>query len=530
MPAGKAPPREARSHELLQALSGALAILGSARDEREALVESFDHAARAFGAEKALLLRVRSGDASALESLRAAGLDERQVEACVSGQPLEGVSPSRIRQAIETGRPQLVENSQFENKGAAETGSLAARPYSVLATPVSDPWTRSVLAVLYFQTAPGPTGYSEEDLPFLEAYATALGHAFGLFLGGERRLRQAEEEWKRRDQAPEIVGDSEATHRLRRELLEIYVPASEAQPPRPILVLGETGTGKDLVARYLHYYSPARSRGPFVEHNCASLSGELVQSVLFGHVKGAFTGAQEAALGLVRAAHKGTLFLDEIGELPARGQELLLKVLDHWQVQPLGDTRGHPVDVQLVLATNRELAQDAAAGRFRQDLFQRLKALTLRLAPLRDRPGDIRPLVAHFLAQAEKSLKRRTRGLSPDALRALLAYRWPGNVREVAGCCAALVLHAQPGEELSRALLERVCPEVLSGALAAGRRFAQDSLAGSFQEAHGRFERQFLLDRLELLGWDVPETARSLGLSAATLYRYLQRHGLREGR
>src|SRR5262249_591837 len=161
---------------------------------------------------------------------------------------VEGVSPSRIRKAIESGEPQLVENSQFEDKGASETASLRGRPYSVLCAPVSDPWTGSVLAVLYFQRAPGPRGYAADDIPFLRGYGTALGHAFGLFLTSEQRYRQLEDDWRRLQRersagrAPEIIGDSEEIARLRSELDESFVPGTEARHPQPILVLGDTGT------------------------------------------------------------------------------------------------------------------------------------------------------------------------------------------------------------------------------------------------------------------------------------------------
>ncbi len=522
-----------RSRELLAALAHALRVLGSARDETTALSESFEHATRAFAAEKALLLRVTAGETE-FEAVRSQGLEFEQVKACVTGRSLEGVSPTQIRKAIETREAQLVVNSQFSDQGASETGSLKGRPHSVLCAPVLDPWTRAVLAVLYFQTRPGPQGYSAADLPFLDAYATALGHAFGLFLDSQRRYRDLEADWQRLQKgatssAPEIIGDSEEIARLRADLLETYIPATTAAPPRPLLVLGDTGTGKDLVARYLHYYSPSRKEAPLIEYNCAGLAGDLAQSTLFGHVRGAFTGATDAAPGLFRAAHRGTLFLDEVGELPATGQELLLKVLDHWKVQPVGDTRTHVVDVQLVCATNRDLGADVRAGRFRHDLYHRLKPLTLRLSALRARPGDIRPLLSHFLADAEKSLKKRTRGLSPEALHALMAYAWPGNVRELAGVCAALVTHCRASAEIDLTLLRRLAPEVLGQASAFGTRLADDLIAGSFKEARATFERDFLLRRLDLHHWNVPDAARSLGLSTATLYRYLQRHGLRQG-
>ena len=522
-----------RSHDLLQPVTRALEILGSARDQTAALTESFEHATRAFGAEKALLLRVKHIEPLELEGIRSVGLDFDQVVACVRGQSVDGVSPSRIRRAIEALEPQIVENSQFEGRDASETGSLRGRPHSVLCAPVSDPWTGSVLAVLYFQTTPGRRGYTEADLPFLRGYATALGHAFGLFLTSEQRYRQLEDDWRRlqRDRdggAPEVIGDSEEMSRLRSDLHESYIPATEARTPRPFLILGDTGTGKDLVARYIHYYSPKRSRNPFVEYNCAGLSGDLVPTTLFGHVRGAFTGATDSTQGLFRAAHQGTLFLDEIGEMPLRGQELLLKVLDRWIVQPVGDTRTYPVDVQLVCATNRDLAGAVRDGRFRHDLYQRLKALTIRLTPLASRPGDIRPLLTHFLAEAEKSLKKRTRGLTAEALRSLLSYSWPGNVRELAGACTALVTHARHGEAIDLGDIERHCSDILGPATPDGARFAEEEIGGSFQAARSQFERNFFLHRLELHRWNIPEAARSMGVSAATLYRYLQRHGLRQ--
>jgi DNA-binding NtrC family response regulator len=523
-----------RSRELLSALSQALQILGSARDETEALSASFGHAARAFSAEKALLLRVRSLAPLEFEALHSEGLEAEQVEALVTGAPIEGVSPTQIKRAIEARQVQVVENSQLEGHAASLTASLKGRPHSVLCGPVLDPWTKTVLAVLYFQTRPGPRGYAPADAPFLDAYAIALGHAFGLFLDSERRYRRLEADWRRLQVpdargAPEILGDSEDMARLRVELVETFLPATAASPPRPILILGETGTGKDLVARYLHAYSTSRSQGPFVEANCAGLSGELAQATLFGHTRGAFTGAVDAAAGLFRSAHRGTLFLDEVGDLPPRGQELLLKVLDQWTVQPLGESRSYPVDVLLLAATHRDLAKEVQAGRFRHDLYHRLKPLSIRLTPLRERRGDIRPLLSHFLAQAEQSLKKRTRGLSSEALRAFLAYSWPGNVRELAGVAAALVAHGRAGEAIDLESVRRRCPELVEGESPGGASLADEQISGSFKQARVRFERDFFLQRLELHRWNMTDAAQSLGISVATLYRYLQRHGLSRG-
>jgi len=166
-------------------------------------------------------------------------------------------------------------------------------------------------------------------------------------------------------------------------------------------------------------------------------------------------------------------------------------------------------------------------GRFRHDLYQRLKPLTIRLTPLAQRPGDILSLLTYFLAQAEKQLKKRTRGVSPDALRALLSYSWPGNVRELAGVCTAIVTHARPGEALDPASLQRLAPEVFDPEHHVETRFADEMVQGAFYEARARFEREFIVRRLDLQQWNVPEAARSMGLSTATLYRYLQRLGLK---
>jgi DNA-binding NtrC family response regulator len=524
-----------RNDGLLRAVTRALQVLGTEQDPMVALGESFEHAARALEAEKALLLRVVQHEPLVLESLRSHGLGPEDISACVLGWSVDGVSPSRIRQAISTREPQLIENSRLE-PNSGETPSLVTRAHSVLCAPVIDPWTRVLLAVLYFQTTAKPqgAGYSASDLPFVEGYATTLGHVLGLFIGSQERYRSMEKDWEQRleraggAQGPEIIGLSEEIGRIRADLHESYLPATETDNPRPILILGPTGSGKDLLSHYLHAYSSKRNKHPLVEYNCAGLSGDLAAPTLFGHVRGAFTGATASAPGLLRAAHRGTLFLDEVGDLPPRGQELLLKVFDNWKVQPVGDINSYAVDVQVICATNRDLARDVADGRFRNDLYQRLKALLLRLPPLASRPADIRPLLSHYLSQAERSLKKRTRGLTPEALQLLLAYSWPGNVRELAGVCTALITHAKNGDEITAALIEARCPDVLV-APRANAPYAVEAVQGSFHEARGRFERTFLLDRLELLRWNVQEVARSLSLSVPTLYRYLRRHALVKG-
>ena len=198
-----------------------------------------------------------------------------------------------------------------------------------------------------------------------------------------------------------------------------------------ILILGETGTGKEVMAREVHARSQ-RSRGPFIPVDCSSLSETLFESELFGHVRGAFTGANRDSLGFIRAADGGTLFLDEIGELGAGTQAKLLRVIQERRVVPVGETRGRPVDIRVIAATHRDLPSMVRDGTFRQDLYFRLNVVTLRLPPLRERREDVIPLARHFLRLQAELYDEPVKRLAPDAAAALRAYDWPGNVREVA--------------------------------------------------------------------------------------------------
>ena len=221
-----------------------------------------------------------------------------------------------------------------------------------------------------------------------------------------------------------MVGHSEAMRRLS-ELIHRVAPT-----PSTVLILGESGVGKEVTARALHQMSPRAERS-FVPLNCAAVSAELMESELFGHVRGAFTGAREARRGLFHYANGGTLFLDEIGELPLAMQTKLLRVLEERRIRPVGSEAEVPVDVRVVAATNRDLRAEVAAGRFRQDLFYRLEVVTLAIPPLRERREDIAELAVHFNAQLASRLGLPPLPLSQADLARLAAYAWPGNVREL---------------------------------------------------------------------------------------------------
>src|SRR6185369_9493165 len=228
----------------------------------------------------------------------------------------------------------------------------------------------------------------------------------------------------RRDRFSEILGTSASMAEVFR-LME-----SAAASPIAVLVEGETGTGKELVARGIHRAS-ARAEGPFLAINCAALPETLLESELFGHRRGAFTGAVQDHIGLFEAAAAGTLLLDEIGEMPMTMQVKLLRVLQEGEVVPLGDTRPRKIDVRVISATNRELSTEIAAHRFREDLYYRLAAFPIRIPPLRERREDIPLLADHFLAGAAERHRKWIRGIEPAALELLTRFDWPGNVREL---------------------------------------------------------------------------------------------------
>jgi two-component system response regulator HydG len=282
-----------------------------------------------------------------------------------------------------------------------------------------------------------------------------------------------------------------------------------------VLVTGESGTGKELVARAIHKASERRD-GPFVAVSCAAVPHDILEAELFGHSKGAFTGASEARVGLFQQAEGGTLFLDEIGDMPLELQPKLLRALQERSVRPVGSPREVPFDARIVAATNKNLEHVAEIGQFRKDLYFRIKVLHIHLPPLRERGWDVIELARVFLQRAADGATDAT--LTPEAERLLLSYHWPGNVRELENCMYAAVALACGGrvgfEELPTAIRSRrPVPE----------RVAVDAI--SLEDV----ERRHIEVVLRAVGWNKAEAARKLGIDRATLYRKLSRLGLTRG-
>jgi DNA-binding NtrC family response regulator len=503
---------------LISALDEALSVLASTADLEDALRQSFEAAVRGCKAQRGILLLVEQETPPRLRSICALGkINVEQAEATESGRSAPGISAQVIRKALSTKQCQVVQDPRMQT---LQTAAFVAEPYSVLCAPIIDPYTRGVLAIAYFQQSQPGLAYEFEDLVWLDTYAAALGRLFGYFFQAQRRERDLQALRGANDRpegAPDLVGDSHHTQRLRRELHQTLIPTASAPSPTPFLLLGEKGTGKEVVARYIRAYSQ-RCNGPFVTINCAEITPELAAARFFGHKRGAFTGAISDEKGLFRSAHKGVLFLDEISHLALPVQATLLRALDYRTVQPVGTTEQLPVDVLLIMATNRDLDLAAESGQFLPDLLDRMTVgHTIRLAPLRERPLDIIPLLEHYRVVNERRLRRPTLGFDPAVFRALTAYSWPGNVREVSGVAAKLVTHTTPGARIDRESLRRACPEAAS----AGEASRIEPVADlRFREAINQFRRDLILARLEQHSGNGAAAARSLGMGETTLRRW----------
>jgi two-component system, NtrC family, response regulator AtoC len=335
----------------------------------------------------------------------------------------------------------------------------------------------------------------------------------------ERRRLVAEQKTVPTDgktQLQDIVGKSAV-------MLEVYkLVARVAATTATVLVAGESGTGKELVARSIHTHSP-RANAPFVPVNCTALTESLLESELFGHARGAFTGAVGAKRGLFETASGGTLFLDEIGDMGPKMQAQLLRTLQDGEVRPVGGTESIRVDVRLVCATNKDLEDEVKAGRFREDLYFRINVVTVQLPPLRDRREDIPSLVAHFLSKTARRERRDVAAMSQEALRLLTAYSWPGNVRELENAIERAVAVAKGNVVLPSDLPPEVGGSAAGGAAAGGP--AADGGLIADRPTLGELERRYIQLVLGECGGNKKKAAEKLGIDRRTLYRALERSG-----
>jgi DNA-binding NtrC family response regulator/tetratricopeptide (TPR) repeat protein len=328
------------------------------------------------------------------------------------------------------------------------------------------------------------------------------------------------------DPLDEVIGESPGVVAVRERIARLLSRSSEVRRLPPVLIQGETGTGKGLTARAIHRVGP-RASGPFVDVNCAAIPETLLEAEMFGFERGAFTDARQAKRGLFQAAHRGTLFLDEIGLLPEGLQAKLLKVIEERTVRRLGSTQSESVDVWVITATSTDLAAATRERRFREDLYHRLAVLTLTLPPLRERGSDILTLAEHFLARACADYDLAPKRFAPDARQRLLDYGWPGNVRELGNVMERVALLGETPVVGADALglPELAEPPVTRGVVEAPARPETAPLA----EAMDGVERAHLVEALTATDWNVTRAAIRLGISRNTLRYRIEKHGLRPG-
>ncbi|WP_053158658.1 sigma-54 dependent transcriptional regulator [Pseudomonas protegens] len=339
-------------------------------------------------------------------------------------------------------------------------------------------------------------------LPFdVSRVQVTLGRAFGMArLRGQGSIHVDQPEH-------ELLGNSRPIRDLRKLLGKL------APTESPVLIRGESGTGKELVARTLHRQSQRHDK-PFVAINCGAIPEHLIQSELFGHEKGAFTGAHQRKVGRIEAAHGGTLFLDEIGDLPLELQANLLRFLQEKHIERVGGSKPIPVDVRVLAATHVDLEAAITSGRFREDLYYRLNVLQVITAPLRERHGDLGMLASHFAHFYSQETGRRPRSFSEDALVAMGKHDWPGNVRELAN-------------RVRRGLVLAEGRQIQASDLGLLSLQAQDLPMGTLEDYKHRAERQALCDVLNRHSDNLSVAARVLGISRPTFYRLLHKHQIR---
>ncbi len=423
----------------------------------------------------------------------------------VARETIEGavgrVSDTIVRRVVETGKALVVADALHDAEWSGSTSVVNLRLCSVMCAPLKQ--KGEVFGVIYLGNDNVVSLFDQRSLDLLTVFAAqaSLLVQNGLLLDSLRRENVALREAVTTRRYGDLVGSGASMREVFRRIEKV------ASTDISVLITGETGTGKEVVAREIHRRS-ARHAGPFVAVNCGAIPEALLESELFGHVKGAFTGAVASRLGRFQAAAGGTLFLDEVGEMPPGLQVKILRALQERSVTRVGESRPEPVDLRVVAATNKVLEQEIERGTFREDLYYRLNVVSIRLPPLRERGDDVGVIARYFLQQYAREFASRARGFTPGALVALKKYAWPGNVRELENRVKKAVVLAD--RSLVSAEDLDLSPEVLEP-------------TAPLAEATREFQRRYVNEVLERNGGNRTKTAKDLGVDPRTVFRHLER-------
>jgi transcriptional regulator with GAF, ATPase, and Fis domain len=480
-------------------------ILQASRSTAELARGLLEQVLAAVPGDRAALLLADRGSAEIAASF---AVDRRQG----SGDPFP-ISRTVVQAVLREGVTLMAEDVLLEARLAGAESLQADRIRSLLAAPLTH--LGRTLGLLYVDIIAEPEEPREPACPFDEGHLQILTALGGIAAGALASVRQMEwlDEENRRLTAS-LVSDMVGESPRMREVYRLLARAAASDST--VLLRGESGTGKEVAARALHQASP-RADKPFVAVNCATLSETLLESELFGHEKGAFTGAVARKIGKAEAADGGTLFLDELGEIPLPLQSKLLRFLQEREIERVGGTHPIPVNVRVVAATNRDLEQAIRAGAFRADLYYRLNVIPLHLPPLRERRDDISLLASHFAARISRRLGRPLAGFTPEARACLLRYDWPGNVRELANAVErALVL----GEG------DLIRPEDLPETVLESAAAPEVSL-GQYHETIQETKKRLIRSAVAAAGGNITRAAARLGLQPTYLHRLIRNLDLR---
>ena len=425
----------------------------------------------------------------------------------VEADDAEAMSRGIIRRVIETNEPVLSIDAQTDERLNQYQSVIDYDIRSVLCVPLFHV-SEGVMGALYVDHRGISNAFSEADQTFLQAFANLVGVALvnaRMYEQLEEKAQYLQQKVERRYQLGDLVGQSDAMQVIY-QLIE-----TATKSDIPVLVQGETGTGKELAARAIHYNSTRKDQ-PFLSQNCAALSPELLQSELFGHKKGAFTGATENHKGVFEAADGGTVFLDEIADASPQLQRSLLRVLQEGEIRRVGETENRAVDVRIISATNRDLKKEVEKGSFREDLYYRLHGIQIDMPPLRERLEDMPLLADKLLIRAREDVNKSVRGLTVGAIRALTSRDWPGNVRELENKIRLAVALAEEDGEIT--------PDLFSEAV-------EQEFQGYLQDLLQEYEKRVIRNTLEKYEGNITHTARELGVTRVGLYKKIARLGLR---